>query len=306
MKSPGALFVGLGVVAAVVLVGWFSISQSSDKSSSSSGVMSGMTMTQTVGSTDGGMTGMAMGGSGAMAGMKPLVTGADGTRSSAGGLTLEPQHAVLGTGNLTRWQLRVTDRMGMPVLRFERDQTKLMHLIVVRSDLTGYQHLHPTLGRGGVFSVEIRLPKAGTYRAIADFTTGGKRYALGVPIRVPGAAPAQPLPAEAMRSSADGFHVMVMHEPLNAGSDAQLDFTFTKDGKPVTALLPYLGAYGHLVALRKPTLAYSHVHPTSADRAQGSIGFSAEFPASGDYRLFLQFRTFSGVHTARFTVTVSG
>ena len=40
-----------------------------------------------------------------------------------------------------------------------------------------------------------------------------------------------------------------------------LTLTVTKDGQPVTDLQPYLGAYGHLVALRAGDLAYLHVHP---------------------------------------------
>ncbi len=35
----------------------------------------------------------------------------------------------------------------------------------------------------------------------------------------------------------------------------------SRDGEPVNDLQPYLGAYGHLVALRSGDLAYLHVHP---------------------------------------------
>ena len=37
--------------------------------------------------------------------------------------------------------------------------------------------------------------------------------------------------------------------------------TVTRDGEPVTDLQPYLGAFGHLVAIRDGDLAYLHVHP---------------------------------------------
>jgi hypothetical protein len=47
------------------------------------------------------------------------------------------------------------------------------------------------------------------------------------------------------------------------------------------------------------------VHPTAENHASGSISFTAEFPTAGAYRLFLQFRTATGVHTAPFTVHVS-
>jgi hypothetical protein len=95
-----------------------------------------------------------------------------------------------------------------------------------------------------------------------------------------------------------------MGDTPKAGRETKLQFTISRSGQPFTALPPYLGAYGHLVALRKSDLAYSHVHPIARDLAKGSISFTAEFPTSGVYRLFLQFRTSTGVHTAPFTVDV--
>jgi hypothetical protein len=299
--------IGAAVVAALALLGWFSVGQSSKKSNATTTTaMPGMTMPDTTSSTTTsvGMPGMSMGHSGVMTGMKPLVAGANGTRASAGGLTLEPMHTMFMALQPTKWELRIKDKMGTPVTKFQLDQTKLMHLIVVRSDLTNYQHLHPVLGSGGVFTIDLRLPSAGTYRAIADFTTGGRRYALGVAIHVPGPSTKAPLPAEAMEATSDGFSVR-MHDTPKAGRETKLQFTISRNGKALTALLPYLGAYGHLVALRQSDLAYSHVHPTAEDHASGSISFTAEFPTAGAYRLFLQFRTATGVHTAPFTVHVS-
>ncbi len=303
-----SVLIGAGIVAALALVGWFSVHQSSSKRTarSSSDAMPGMTMTDASSDTAGhGTAGMSMGHSGSMTGMKPLVTGADGTRGSAAGLTLEPQHSVFSAGQSTQLQLRVVDRRKMVVTKFERDQTKLMHLIVVRSDLTGYQHVHPVLSRTGIFTIGLRLPRRGNYHAIADFTTGGHRYALGVPITVPGSWTKAPLPAESMHAASDGYSVKVKHGKPRSGSETGFQFTVLRDGQPVTALLAYLGAYGHLVALHRGDLAYSHVHPTSETRSKGLVRFVAEFPARGAYRLFLQFRTSSGVHTAPFTVSVT-
>jgi hypothetical protein len=79
-----------------------------------------------------------------------------------------------------------------------------------------------------------------------------------------------------------------------------------KDGEPVTDLQPYLGAYGHLVALREQDMAYLHVHPDGAP-GDGSthsgpgVTFYAEVPTTGAYRLFLDFRHDGVVRTADFT-----
>ncbi|MGE4428975.1 MAG: hypothetical protein AB7G37_21180, partial [Solirubrobacteraceae bacterium] len=69
-------------------------------------------------------------------------------------------------------------------------------------------------------------------------------------------------------------------------------------------LQPYLGARGHLVALRDGDLAYLHVHPDE-HAGVGEIPFTAEFPSVGRYRLYLQFQTGGQVRTAPMTVEVT-
>jgi hypothetical protein len=252
--------------------------------------------------------GMAMGNEGgSMAAMAKLAPGSDGTRSSAGGLRVEPATSRLAPGEAARWRFRIVDRRGAAVRHFERDQTKLLHLIVVRSDLTGYQHLHPALGSGGVFSIGMTLRAPGRYRAIADFTTGHRRYVLGTRLTAPGRFRARPLPAVSARAEADGYEVSLKRaSTLRAGRAATLRFTVTRGGRPVGDLEPYLGAYGHLVALHAPELGYSHVHPVGEDLKGGSISFHTELPRKGSHRLFLQFRTHGQVHTAAFTQEVTG
>ena len=75
-----------------------------------------------------------------------------------------------------------------------------------------------------------------------------------------------PLPAPSDRRSVDGFDVSFDGE-LVAGTESELTVTVTRDGEPVTDLQPYLGALGHLVAIRDGDLAYLHVHPL--DEADG-------------------------------------
>jgi hypothetical protein len=239
-------------------------------------------------------------------GMTPLVAGADGTAASAGGLTLTASPASLTPGRTVELTLQVTGKDGMPITEFERDQTKLMHLVIARDDFADFQHLHPTLHPAtGKFTIAATLPKPGHYRAIADFSTAGKRYALGVDLAA-GAKPTsepQSLPPASPDATTDGYEVALKHAALTAGSDAALTFQIMRNGQPVTALQPYLGAAGHLVALRAGDLAYLHVHPVSADGAAGKITFNADLPTAASYRLFLQFRTAGAVHTAAFTVT---
>jgi hypothetical protein len=141
---------------------------------------------------------------------------------------------------------------------------------------------------------------------MADFTTGGRRYVLGTGLTAPGAAAAVPLPRAATVARTDGY-VVALSRPatLTAGREATLRFAVTRHGRPVTGLQPYLGAYGHLVALHAPGLEYSHVHPAEKNLAAGTITFDADLPKAGPYRLFVQFRAAGRVHTAAFTQTAT-
>ncbi|MFD0785678.1 hypothetical protein ACFQZ8_17370, partial [Micromonospora azadirachtae] len=155
------------------------------------------------------------------------------------------------------------------------------------------------------------LAGPGVWRAFADFTpTGGDPLTLGVDVTVPGALTPRPLPAPTSSTTVDGYTVTLAGDP-EPGRTAELTLTISRDGAPVTDLEPYLGAYGHLVALRQGDLAYLHVHPDGEPgdgrtRPGPAVNFRAEVPSSGTYRLYLDFKHGGAVHTAQFTVLVNG
>ena len=72
----------------------------------------------------------------------------------------------------------------------------------------------------------------------------------------------------------------------------------------MTDLEPYLGAYGHLVALREGDLAYLHVHPEDGD-AGPEVPFAVEVPSAGGYRLFFDFQHDGVVRTAELAVAAT-
>ncbi len=74
---------------------------------------------------------------------------------------------------------------------------------------------------------------------------------------------------------------------------------------------PYLGAFGHLVALRDGDLAYLHVHPEGAEPETGQLSgptveFATEVPTPGRYLLYFDFQVDDEVHTASFVVSTEG
>lgn len=252
-------------------------------------------------------------GSGAMAdaghGAAPMieaVPGSDGLHPGLAGLRLAPLSRTLTAGATTPWRFRIIGCDGQPIRHFDRDNTKLLHLIVVRADLSGYQHLHPALASDGTFTIDVFTARPGTYRAIADFVIDGRKYVVGTNLTAAGPVHGIPLPPPALEGHTDGYAVELQRPAqLGAGQEAQLTFRISRNGQPVKALEPYLGSWGHLVALHAPELAYSHVHPHSADPSSGVITFDTELPQRGTYRLFLQFQTDGRVHTVAFTQTVS-
>jgi len=224
---------------------------------------------------------------------------APGLSVSQDGLTLAVQRSSLPPGATRTLRFRILDASGRPVRRFEIESTKRLHLIVVRRDLTGFQHLHPVMAADGTWSTRLRLPRAGDYRVFTDFVVGGTKRVLGADLAASGSFAARPLPRPAPVAEVDGYRVALAEGSLRAGREATLRFTVTRDGRAVTPA-PYLGARGHLVALREGDLAYSHVHPDA-----NSLSFMSELPTAGRYRLFLQFRAGGRLHTAAFTQEVS-
>ncbi|WP_188306226.1 hypothetical protein [Streptomyces sp. CBMA123] len=225
-----------------------------------------------------------------------------GLTASDQGYTLIPE-TVGPEGEFT---FRITGPDGKPVTGYEPQHEALLHLIVVRHDLSGYRHVHPELDADGTWRVAGPFDGPAAYHAYADFkAVGAAPLTLGVDLTLPGETTGRPLPEASATATVDGYTVTLTGE-LAAGNGAPLTFTVTRDGAPVTDLQPYLAAYGHLVALRAADLAYLHVHPDGepgdGTTAPGpDITFHAVAPTAGPYRLYLDFKHGDAVHTAEFT-----
>ncbi len=222
------------------------------------------------------------------------------------GTTIAPAAFSAVAGRPERLRFRVLDGDGAALRSgYQVEAQRRLHLIVVRRDLTGYQHLHPVMAADGTWSVPLTVAQPGAYRVFADFQRSCEKHVLAADLLAPGEFQPQALPAPAATAHSDGYAVHLEHAALRAGREAPLHFTVTRGGRPVRDLQPYLGARGHLVALRQGDLAYLHVHPETHDDAAGAIPFAADFASAGSYRLFLQFRSGGIVHTAAFTVRVA-
>lgn len=226
------------------------------------------------------------------------------------GFELTPVRAPSVPGRQGILSFTILDPSGEPLTDYATVHDKQLHLIVVRSDGQHFAHVHPRLDVAtGAWSTPWTWSEAGTYRVFTDFQpAGAESTKLTLTRTVEVAGTVTPVQAAAPRTVADvdGYTVHLDGD-LAAGASRQLTAHITRQGAPVTTLQPYLGAFGHLVALRDGDLAYLHVHPEGAEPTPDQTGgpavtFTAEAPTAGRYLLYLDFKADDTVHTATFVL----
>jgi hypothetical protein len=232
-----------------------------------------------------------------------------GLQISQDGYTLDLKTPRITAGEKDELRFAIRDHEGRQVTTYRREHGKELHLILASRDLLTYRHLHPTRAADGTWSTPVTLPAAGTYRLFADFTPATEDapdLTLGADLAASGTYKTTALPEPAATTTVDDYTV-TLDGGLRPGKATELTLTINRDGRPVTDLQPYLGAYGHLVALRSGDLAYLHVHPNGepgdgTTKPGPAISFTATAPSVGTYRLFLDFQHQGAVRTAAFTV----
>lgn len=108
-----------------------------------------------------------------------------GLTIAANGLVLSAEETVLEPDEEREWRFAIRDERADAVTTFEELHGEQLHPIVVRRDLAGFQHLHPTMAPDGTWSQRLVLPDPGVYRAFVHVSVGGRSTTLGVDLFVP-------------------------------------------------------------------------------------------------------------------------
>lgn len=244
----------------------------------------------------------------AMSGMGPMA-GGNGLSAAADGYHMTSAVTSLPLGVPAAYAFTITAPGGARVTGYAADHTKKLHFYAIRSDLTGFQHVHPVLSQSGIWTARLSGLTPGRWRLYATFIpaagpSAGAEFVLSRSITVPGRYTAAPQPVPAAAVAVDGYTVTIAGHVM-PGMAMPLRAVITRHEHPVTTLQPYLGAYAHLTAFHAGDLAFAHLHPEGAVHGNNggpALTFSASLPEAGSWRLFLQFQIGDRVHTAVFTV----
>lgn len=230
----------------------------------------------------------------------------DGVVAEAHGFRLTGVRLPERAGKPGTISVELLDAAGSPVRSIVRNQTKLVHLYVVRNDLAVFRHLHPEY-RDGAWVALATLPSPGTYRVITEFSVKDAGHSdhvvLGAQADLagPGAAGG---PA-ALRSSAgptNGTVKVVIDGADEVESTGQLRVRVSdRRGRPVK-LGAYLGATAHVTAFHTQAGTMVHLHPLGVpevDPDASVLTLHTGRVDPGPYVFFIQVRVDGFLHTLR-------
>ena len=160
-------------------------------------------------------------------------TSVAGLSATASGYTLVAADTVVDEPATEPFTFRIEGPDGEVVTGFEPRHERDLHLIVVRSDLSVYAHLHPDRADDGTWSIVLGDLPPGVFRLLADFAaTGGPELTLGLDATVPGASVPAPLPPPAATAAVDGYEVTLTGAPVAEGADTPVTLTVARGARP--------------------------------------------------------------------------
>lgn len=193
-------------------------------------------------------------------------------------------------------------------LKIEHD--KKMHFILMRDDMTQFQHIHPAY-TDGKWMVTTTIAEQGQYQLYVDIAPEKETaVVLRVPVTIGGPTmqAQNPVPNANNTASADAITAkLTTDKALVTNQETLLTYSLAENGQAIKEIDPYLGAYGHVVLVRHGSPDdFFHVHPiTETKPSNGQVQFAAVFPSIGRYTLYAQFSINGKIETFPITADVS-
>lgn len=185
--------------------------------------------------------------------------------------------ATIQAGATASLTFTVKNEQGTVVKDLQVVHEKLMHLLIVSTDLAEFYHIHPEPQADGAFKVDHVFPNGGEYRLYADITPkDAEQVVEQINVTVAGAERAKEalIPDTKYEKSVNGLRVVMTPDaPIEAGKVVELNFKAfdAASGKPATDLENYLGALAHFVIISSDLTDYLHVHPMEKGESMGSM-----------------------------------
>ncbi len=210
--------------------------------------------------------------------------------------------------------VHIEDQNGRPFIGLMVHHERILHAVIVGSDLSVFAHIHPEdirsitdeMLKKATFPLRFTFPNAGEYLVGLDFATAGGLYSKMSYIKVAG-RPAMGKPSINFSTEKDigEYHIILKIPPkgITAGKETTLKYIIEKKGKPVTDLEPYLGAPMHLAVVLSDLkqfihahgdipgeshAAHGHMHTEPPERFGPEIDAFLVFPVKGVYKIFSQ------------------
>ncbi|XBB70067.1 hypothetical protein ABFU82_12380 [Nocardioides sp. WV_118_6] len=236
----------------------------------------------------------------------------DGTTAQVRGYRMTDVRLPAAGDDPGEVSFRILDKGGRPLTTYTEEQTKLLHLYVVRDDLAEFRHLHPVLGDDGTWRGQVDLGAPGRWRVVAEFIPQGSSVplVLGTTLTVPGAWEPVGVPrGPSAETGDDGVVKVRLLGPGEVSTNGRLRLSVTTENDDPVTLGSYLGATAHLTGFAIGTRGFVHVHPYGAPETEKDgtvLTFHTVFTEPGDYRMFVQVRVDGLLHQLAVTVPVTG
>jgi hypothetical protein len=232
-------------------------------------------------------------------------------------MTMEPDKGFVAQKE-TDLVFVVRDREGKAATGLTVSHERLLHIVIISEDFSSFAHIHPEdrgpiteeMKKAARFTVRHTFPIAGRYIIAVDTAVSHEHVSKQFYVTVGGAPAAGPLKLDFSKEKLFGKYIASLQSvpvKIKAGEKALLQFTVSKDGKPVTDLERYLAAPMHLAIVRLDLDSFTHAHgdvpgsshnhtPVGHIHASVKEMFGPEieaavvFPEKGRYKIFSEIK----------------